>query len=100
MLILVMLLSQHLPRHSASGTERMGNSQKQPTLEREERDDYLRFRLPEALKERFKLYCYLKGITMSDTVREMIEEVLRNEDLEKLLQEKLLEEKLRDSSRA
>ncbi|MEO8889963.1 MAG: hypothetical protein ABI417_00255 [Coleofasciculaceae cyanobacterium] len=36
---------------------------------------------------------------MSDTVREMIEEVLQNEDLEKLLQEKLLEEKLRDSSK-
>lgn len=74
----------------------MRNSQKQPVLER---DDYLRFRLPEALKERFKLYCYLKGITMSDTVREMIEEVLRNEDLEKLLQEKLIEEKLRDNSK-
>ena len=59
-----------------------------------ERDDYLRFRLPEALKERFKLYCYLKGITMSDTVRELIEEVLRNEDLEKLLQGKLNQEKL------
>jgi antitoxin component of RelBE/YafQ-DinJ toxin-antitoxin module len=72
----------------------MRTSQKQQFLER---DDYLRFRLPEALKERFKLYCYLKGITMSDTVREMIEEVLRNEDLEKLLQEKLLEEKLRDN---
>lgn len=72
----------------------MRNSQSQQFLER---DDYLRFRLPEALKERFKLYCYLKGITMSDTVREMIEEVLRNEDLEKLLQEKLLEEKLRDN---
>jgi antitoxin component of RelBE/YafQ-DinJ toxin-antitoxin module len=74
----------------------MRTSQKQQFLER---DDYLRFRLPEALKERFKLYCYLKGITMSDTVREMIEEVLQNEDLEKLLQEKLLEEKLRDSSK-
>lgn len=74
----------------------MRNSQKQPVPER---DDYLRFRLPEELKERFKLYCYLKGITMSDTVREMIEEVLRNEDLEKLLQEKLLQEKLRDNSR-
>jgi antitoxin component of RelBE/YafQ-DinJ toxin-antitoxin module len=74
----------------------MRTSQKQQFLER---DDYLRFRLPEALKERFKLYCYLKGITMSDTVREMIEEVLRNEDLEKLLQEKLLEEKLRDNSK-
>ena len=72
----------------------MRNSQNQQFLER---DDYLRFRLPEALKERFKLYCYLKGITMSDTVREMIEEVLRNEDLEKLLQEKLEEEKLRDN---
>lgn len=74
----------------------MRTSQKQQFLER---DDYLRFRLPEALKERFKLYCYLKGITMSDTVREMIEEVLENEDLEQLLQEKLLEEKLRDSSK-
>lgn len=74
----------------------MRTSQKQQFLER---DDYLRFRLPEALKERFKLYCYLKGITMSDTVREMIEEVLENEDLEKLLQEKLLEEKLRDNSK-
>lgn len=74
----------------------MRNSQNQQFLER---DDYLRFRLPEALKERFKLYCYLKGITMSDTVREMIEEVLRNEDLEKLLQEKLIEEKLRDNSK-
>lgn len=62
-----------------------------------ERDDYLRFRLPEALKERFKLFCYLKGITMSDTVRELIEEVLRNEDLEKLLQEKLLQEKLKNN---
>lgn len=74
----------------------MRTSQKQQFLER---DDYLRFRLPEALKERFKLYCYLKGITMSDTVREMIEEVLENEDLEQLLQEKLLEEKLRDNSK-
>jgi len=36
---------------------------------------------------------------MSDTVRELIEEVLRNEDLEKLLQEKLLQEKSRDSIR-
>ncbi|MGB5960291.1 MAG: hypothetical protein WBG73_06490 [Coleofasciculaceae cyanobacterium] len=36
---------------------------------------------------------------MSDTVREMIEEVLENEDLEQLLQEKLLEEKLRDNSK-
>jgi hypothetical protein len=36
---------------------------------------------------------------MSDTVREMIEEVLRNEDLEKLLQEKLLQEKKRDNTR-
>ncbi len=36
---------------------------------------------------------------MSDTVREMIEEVLRNEDLEKLLQEKLLQEKQRENSR-
>ena len=34
---------------------------------------------------------------MSDTVREMIEEVLKNEDLEKLLQEKLLQEKQRES---
>jgi antitoxin component of RelBE/YafQ-DinJ toxin-antitoxin module len=74
----------------------MRSSQNQQFLER---DDYLRFRLPEALKERFKLYCYLKGITMSDTVREMIEEVLRNEDLEKLLQEKLIEEKHRDSTK-
>ena len=74
----------------------MRNIQNQQVLER---DYYLRFRLPEALKERFKLYCYLKGITMSDTVREMIEEVLKNEDLEKLLQEKLIEEKLRDNSK-
>ncbi len=74
----------------------MAHTQK---LEMLERDDYLRFRLPEALKERFKLYCYLKGITMSDTVREMIEEVLKNEDLEKLLQEKLLQEKQRENSR-
>ena len=36
---------------------------------------------------------------MSDTVREMIEEVLRNEDLEKLLQEKLLQEKKRDNAK-
>ena len=71
----------------------MANIEKQSMLER---DDYLRFRLPEALKERFKLYCYLKGITMSDTVRELIEEVLRNEDLEQLLQQKLIQEKLRE----
>ena len=74
----------------------MANVQKQQMLER---DDYLRFRLPEALKERFKLYCYLKGITMSDTVREMIEDVLRKENLEELLQEKLLQEKHRDIPR-
>ncbi|MFB8790685.1 MAG: hypothetical protein U7123_17985 [Potamolinea sp.] len=36
---------------------------------------------------------------MSDTVREMIEEVLRNENLEELLQEKLLQEKRRDNTR-
>lgn len=74
----------------------MANVQKQQVLER---DDYLRFRLPEALKERFKLYCYLKGITMSDTVREMIEDALRKENLEDLLQEKLLQEKHRDIPR-
>lgn len=74
----------------------MANIQKQQVLER---DDYLRFRLPEALKERFKLYCYLKGITMSDTVREMIEDALRKENLEDLLQEKLLQEKHRDIPR-
>lgn len=36
---------------------------------------------------------------MSDTVREMIEEVLRNENLEELLQEKLLQEKRRDNTK-
>ncbi|MFB8790981.1 MAG: hypothetical protein U7123_19530 [Potamolinea sp.] len=36
---------------------------------------------------------------MSDTVREMIEDVLRNENLEELLQEKLLQEKRRDNTR-
>jgi hypothetical protein len=60
----------------------MANVQKQQMLER---DDYLRFRLPEALKERFKLYCYLKGITMSDTVREMIEGSSQKRGLRKAL---------------
>lgn len=54
-----------------------------------ETDDYLRFRLPEALKERFKLYCYLKNVTMSDVVRDMIIDLMGSEDIEGLLKAKL-----------
>lgn len=64
-----------------------------------EADDYLRFRLPEALKERFKLYCYLENLTMSDVVREMIEKKLEEIDMDELLQKKLKGERDRKAQK-
>ncbi len=74
-----------MPRRKAKNTEQNIGLVSNNT----ESDDYLRFRLPEALKERFKLYCYLKNVTMSDVVRDMIVDLMGSEDIEGLLKAKL-----------
>lgn len=43
-------------------------------------DNYIRFLVSTDLKERFKLYCYLKGTNMSDFLREAVEEIIREEE--------------------
>ena len=49
----------------------------------------IRLYLPTELKDRFKLYCQLKGITMTEVIKEQIEKLLESENLTKLLEERL-----------
>ena len=61
--------------------------------EKEEAGDYLRFRLPTSLKERYKLFCYLKGDTMSDRIRGLIEKDISSVDMEELLAQQFARER-------
>jgi predicted DNA-binding protein len=45
--------------------------------------------LPTELKDRFKLYCQLKGTTMTEVIKEQIEKLLESEDFTSLLEERL-----------
>ncbi|MEM9924840.1 MAG: hypothetical protein AAF915_13980 [Cyanobacteria bacterium P01_D01_bin.50] len=56
--------------------------------------DLVRLYLPTELKERFKLYCQLKGTSMTEVVKEQIEKLINSKDFSKLL-----EERLKDSSK-
>jgi antitoxin component of RelBE/YafQ-DinJ toxin-antitoxin module len=52
-------------------------------------DSYIRFLIDQDTKERFKLFCHLKGTTMSNFLREAVEEILLSEqDLPTLPQPK------------
>jgi|GEM_PF-7107457 predicted DNA-binding protein len=42
-------------------------------------DGYIRFLIDKETKERFKLVCFLQGTTMSDFLREAVEDILREE---------------------
>jgi predicted DNA-binding protein len=51
--------------------------------------DLVRLYLPVELKERFKLYCQLKGATMTEVIKEQIEELLANTEMTDLLKQRL-----------
>jgi antitoxin component of RelBE/YafQ-DinJ toxin-antitoxin module len=52
-------------------------------------DDYIRIRLPEELKEKFKLYCAIKNVTMSDLLRDYVTDMMNEVDLDALWKEKM-----------
>lgn len=49
----------------------------------------IRLYLPTDLKDRFKLYCQLKGTTMTEVIKEQIKKLLESEDLTELLEQRL-----------
>lgn len=57
--------------------------------EKREGQDLVRLYLPVDLKEKFKLYCQLKGITMTEVIKEQIEKLLDSEDFSEILEERL-----------
>lgn len=57
--------------------------------EKREGQELIRLYLPTELKDRFKLYCQLKGTTMTDVIKEQIEKLLKSENLTELLEERL-----------
>ncbi len=57
--------------------------------EKREGQDLIRIFVPSELKERFKLWCQLKGLTMTEAIVGWIEESLENEDFGKLVEKKL-----------
>jgi predicted DNA-binding protein len=57
--------------------------------EKREGQELIRLYLPTELKDRFKLYCQLKGTTMTEVIKEQIEKLLESEDFTSLLEERL-----------
>lgn len=57
--------------------------------EKREGQELIRLYLPTELKDRFKLYCQLKGITMTEVIKEQISKLLESEDFTSLLEERL-----------
>jgi predicted DNA-binding protein len=57
--------------------------------EKRQGQDLVRLYLPVELKERFKLYCQLKGATMTEVIKEQIEELLANTEMTDLLKQRL-----------
>jgi hypothetical protein len=57
--------------------------------EKREGQDIIRVFVATGLKERFKLWCQLQGISMTQVIEGWIEEALENEDFGKLVQERL-----------
>ncbi len=59
--------------------------------EKREGQELIRLYLPADLKEKFKLYCQLKGTTMTEVIKEQVEKLLESEDFAELLKERLKE---------
>ena len=57
--------------------------------EKREGQELIRLYLPTDLKDRFKLYCQLKGTTMTEVIKEQIKKLLESEDLTELLEQRL-----------
>lgn len=57
--------------------------------EKREGQELIRLYLPTELKDRFRLYCQLKGTTMTEVIKEKISKLLESEDLAELLEERL-----------
>ena len=59
--------------------------------EKRDGQEIIRLYLPAELKEKFKLYCQLKGLTMTEVVRQTVEQLVESENFTKLLGERLKE---------
>ena len=51
--------------------------------------ELIRLYLPTDLKDRFKLYCQLKGTTMTDLINDQIKKLLDSDDFTELLEQSL-----------
>ena len=78
----------------------IGSIQKKVVWMSEKRDgqDLIRLYLPKQLKERFKLYCQLKGVTMTEVVKDQIEQLLDSKDFAELLEARLKTKKPEDAA--
>lgn len=62
-------------------------------VEKREGQDIIRLYLPVEAKEDFKLYCSLKGTTMTNVLKEHIEKLLASEEFRLLLEKRLNEQR-------
>jgi hypothetical protein len=69
-------LTKKPPKKSKTGKAGVGVRTKYYQEERTKADSYIRFLIDKETKERFKLFCHLKGTTMSDFLREAVEDIL------------------------
>lgn len=64
--------------------------------EKRDGQELIRLYLPSDLKEKFKLYCQLKGLSMTEVIKEQVEELVKSEDFIQLLGERLKTTRSRD----
>lgn len=72
-------LSRMAKKPPAEATTGVGIRTKYYTEDLQKADSYIRFLVDTETKEKFKLYCYLKGTTMSNFLREAVEDILQEE---------------------
>jgi hypothetical protein len=64
--------------------------------EKRDGQEIIRLYLPAELKEKFKLYCQLKGLSMTEVIKKQVEELVKSEDFIQLLGERLKTTRGRD----
>lgn len=61
-------------------------------VEKRQGQDLIRLYLPADLKEKFKLYCQLKGETMTEIMKKQIEQLLQGAEMTAMLKQRLGDE--------
>lgn len=67
--------------------------EKNVMVEKREGQDIIRLYLPVEVKEDFKLFCSLRGTTMTNILKEHIEQLLASDEFRLLLEERLNEKR-------